>query len=243
MSGYRRTALVTGANRGLGREIAGRLGAAGVTVVTAARDPRAAQTAADEIVAAGGSALPLVIDVQDPIAIASAAADLTAQDIGVDVLVNNAGILIDGEQDILGLPPATLRRTLETNVFGPLLLTQALLPGMLERGYGRVVNMSSTLGTLADITDRDSPYAVVDSPAYRLSKGALNLLTALFARVTAGTDVLVNAACPGWVRTDMGSDRAPLSVEEGADTPVWLATLPAGGPNGALFRERREIPW
>jgi NAD(P)-dependent dehydrogenase (short-subunit alcohol dehydrogenase family) len=243
MSEGTKTALVTGANRGLGREIAGRLGAAGLRVVTAARDAGAAKVAADEIVAAGGAALPLELDVNDPVAIAAAAADLAAQDVGVDVLVNNAGILIDGEQDILGLAPATLRRTLETNVFGPLLLTQAVLPGMLERGHGRVVNMSSTLGTLGDITDPDSPYAVVDSPAYRLSKGALNLLTALFARVTAGTDVLVNAACPGWVRTDMGSDRAPLSVEEGADTPVWLATLPEGGPSGGLYRERRVIPW
>ena len=243
MAEARRTALVTGANRGLGREIAGRLAQTGLRVVVTARVAAAAVRAADEIRAGGGDALPVALDVTDALAVAAAAAELVAGDVAVDVLVNNAGILIDGEHGLLDLPPAILRTTLETNVIGPLLLTQALLPGMLQRGYGRVVNLSSTLGTHADIGNPDSPYAVVDSPAYRLSKGALNLLTALFARVTAGTDVLVNAACPGWVRTDMGSDRAPLSVEEGADTPLWLATLPAGGDNGGLFRERTRIPW
>ncbi len=243
MTQVRRTALVTGANRGLGREIAGRLAAEGLRVVAAARDGDAAAATANGIAAAGGDALPLILDVSDPVAIAAGVAELMAQGVHVDVLVNNAGILIDGEHDILSLPRAILATTLETNVVGPLLLTQALLPGMTRRGYGRVVNMSSTLGTLRDIGDRDSPYAVVDSPAYRLSKGALNLLTALFARAADHPDVLVNAACPGWVRTDMGSDRAPLSVTEGADTPVWLATLPAGGPSGGLFRERAPIPW
>jgi NAD(P)-dependent dehydrogenase (short-subunit alcohol dehydrogenase family) len=243
MAQVRRTALVTGANRGLGRAIAGRLAEEGLRVVAAARDGDAAAATANAIAAAGGDALPLVLDVSDPVAIAAGVAELMAQGVHVDVLVNNAGILIDGEHDILSLPRVTLATTLETNVVGPLLLTQALLPGMVERGYGRVVNMSSTLGTLHDIGDRDSPYAVVDSPAYRLSKGALNLLTGLFARAADHPDVLVNAACPGWVRTDMGSDRAPLSVTEGADTPVWLATLPAGGPSGGLFRERAPIPW
>lgn len=243
MTEVRRTALVTGANRGLGREIAGRLAAAGLRVVAAARDAGAAAAAADEIAAADGDALPLILDVSDPVAIAAGVAELMAQGVHVDVLVNNAGIMIDGEHDILSLPRATLATTLETNLVGPMLLTQALLPGMVERGYGRVVNMSSTLGTLHDIGDRESPYAVVDSPAYRLSKGALNLLTALFARAAAHPGVLVNAACPGWVRTDMGSERAPLSVSEGADTPVWLATLPPGGPTGGLFRERRPLPW
>jgi NAD(P)-dependent dehydrogenase (short-subunit alcohol dehydrogenase family) len=243
MAESKRTALVTGANRGLGREIAGQLAAAGLRVAVAARQGEAAAETAEQIVAAGGDALPVTLDVSDPIAIAAAVAELTAEGVVMDVLVNNAGIQIDGDHDILTLPRTTLQTTLATNVVGPLLLTQAVLPGMLQRGYGRVVNMSSTLGTLNDIGDPDSPYAVVDSPAYRLSKGALNLLTALFARAADHPDVLVNAACPGWVRTDMGSERAPLSVTEGAETPVWLATLPAGGPSGGLFRQRRPIPW
>ena len=103
--------------------------------------------------------------------------------------------------------------------------------------------MSSSLGTLHEICDPDSPYTEVDSPAYRLSKGALNLLTALLAREVRGKNILVNAACPGWVRTDMGGERAPLSVEEGADTPVWLATLPDDGPTGGFFRERSRVAW
>jgi NAD(P)-dependent dehydrogenase (short-subunit alcohol dehydrogenase family) len=243
MAESKRTALITGANRGLGREIAGQLATGGLRVAVAARESRAAAATAEEIIAAGGDALPVTLDVSDPIAIAAAVAQLAAQGADVDVLVNNAGIQIDSDYDIISLPRTTLQETLATNVVGPLLLTQAVLPGMLQRGYGRVVNMSSTLGTLHDIGDPDSPYAVVDSPAYRLSKGALNLLTALFARAADHPDVLVNAACPGWVRTDMGSERAPLSVTEGAETPVWLATLPAGGPSGGLFRQRRAIPW
>lgn len=239
----RRTALVTGANRGLGREIAARLAAAGLRVVVAARDAAKAAAAAEAIAADGGDARPLTLDVSDPLGIVAAAAELVAAGIEVDVLINNAGIQIDGADDLLSLPRAKLWATLETNLVGPLLLTQAVLPGMIDRGYGRIVNLSSTLGTFRDIGDPDSPYAVVDSPAYRLSKGALNLLTALSARVVAPPDVLINAACPGWVRTDMGSERAPLSVAEGADTPVWLATLPSGGPSGGLFRERRPIPW
>lgn len=242
-----RTALVTGANRGLGFAIARALAARGLRVATGARDPERASAAAREIAAQGGEAFALTLDVRDPASVVSALASIERRGLAVDVLVNNAGILIDGPEGILEMAPETLQATLETNLVGPLLLSRAVLPGMCLRGYGRVVNMSSTLGTLADITDPDSPHAVVDSPAYRLSKGGLNLLTALLARAVDVPDVLINAACPGWVRTDMGSDHAPLSVEEGADTPVWLATLPAGGPTGGptggLFRERRAIPW
>ena len=109
--------------------------------------------------------------------------------------------------------------------------------------YGRIVNMSSTLGSLGEMTGPDSPYGGVMASAYRLSKTVLNGITALLARELRGTNILVNAACPGWVRTDMGGDRAPLTPEQGADTPVWLATLPDGGPNGGFFRERQPIPW
>jgi NAD(P)-dependent dehydrogenase (short-subunit alcohol dehydrogenase family) len=238
-----KTALVTGANRGLGLAISRALATHGLRVVTAARDPARARVAARQLSADGGEAIPVALDVREPASIANALAEVAGQGHTVDVLVNNAGILIDGPEDILAMVPETLHTTLETNLNGPLLLAQAVLPGMCRRGYGRVVNMSSTLGTLADITDPDSPHGMVDSPAYRLSKGGLNLLTALLARAVDVPDVLINAACPGWVRTEMGSDRAPLSVEEGADTPVWLATLPADGPTGGLFRQRRAIPW
>ena len=144
---------------------------------------------------------------------------------------------------IFELDPAVFHNTLTTNVFGPLLLAQACIPLMKANGYGRIVNMASTLGSMNDISNPDSPYGAVLSPAYRLSKTLLNGITVLLANALRGTNILVNSACPGWVRTDMGGDQAPLTPEQGADTPVWLATLPDGGPNGGFFRERQPIPW
>lgn len=236
-----RVALVTGANRGLGREISRQLADAGLTVVTAAREPRRADEAAAAM--PGGRGVPLRLDVRDSQRIPVAVAEVLGTLGRVDVLVNNAGILIDGTEPFSAVPAGVVRDTLATNVLGPLQLIQAVLPAMRRQNYGRIVNMASTLGSFADITDPESPYGVVDSPAYRLSKGALNLITVLCARELAGTDILVNSACPGWVRTDMGSQRAPVSVEDGADTPVWLATLPSGGPSGGFFRERQPLPW
>jgi NAD(P)-dependent dehydrogenase (short-subunit alcohol dehydrogenase family) len=236
-----RIALVTGANRGLGLEISRQLAAGGMTVVTAAREPKRAEEAAAGL--PGGRGMPLRLDVRDRQRIPVAVAEVLDALGRIDVLVNNAGILMDGTEPLAEVPDGVVRDTLATNVLGPLHMIQAVLPAMRRQNYGRIVNMASTLGSFADITDPESPYGVVDSPAYRLSKGALNLVTVLCARELAGTDVLVNSACPGWVRTDMGSDRAPVSVEDGADTPVWLATLPPGGPSGGFFRERQPLPW
>jgi NAD(P)-dependent dehydrogenase (short-subunit alcohol dehydrogenase family) len=136
---------------------------------------------------------------------------------------------------VLDVDPQVFRDTLETNFFGPLRLCQALVPHMVEQGYGRVVNLSSGLGQLADMGD--------GTPAYRTSKAALNALTRMVAAATRGRGVLVNSMCPGWVRTDMGGPNATRSVEQGADTAVWLATLPTRGPTGRFFRDRTEIPW
>ena len=235
----KRVALVTGANRGLGLEISRQLAARGLTVVPAGRDP----AMVDRVAGGLPGAVPLRLDVRDAARIPVAVAEVLERFGRIDVLVNNAGILIDGPEGIDEVPAEIVSRTLATNVLGPLSLAQAVLPAMRRRDYGRIVNMASTLGAFHDIGDAQSPFAVVDSPAYRLSKGALNLVTALLARHLAGTNVLVNSACPGWVRTHMGTDRAPMSVEEGADTPVWLATLPDGGPSGGFFRQRRLIDW
>jgi NAD(P)-dependent dehydrogenase (short-subunit alcohol dehydrogenase family) len=234
-----RVAIVTGANRGLGLGISRRLAARGITVAMAGRDPARVEQAA----AAVPGALSLRLDVCDAPRIPVAVAEVLERLGRVDILVNNAGVLLDGPEGIGAVPAEIVARTMATNVVGPLEMAQAVLPAMRRQGHGRIVNMSSTLGAFHDIGDPESPHAVVDSPAYRLSKGALNLVTVLLAREVRGTDILVNAACPGWVRTDMGSERAPLSVEEGADTPVWLATLPEGGPSGGFFRERRRIDW
>jgi NAD(P)-dependent dehydrogenase (short-subunit alcohol dehydrogenase family) len=162
---------------------------------------------------------------------------------GLDILVNNAGIMIDTQSGILELDPAAFHNTLTTNVFGPLLLAQACIPLMKASGYGRIVNMASTLDSLNDISNPDGLYGAVLSPAYRLSKTLLNGITVFLANALRGTNILVNSACPGWVRTDMGGSQAPPTPEQGADTPVWLATLPNGGPNGGFFRERQPIPW
>jgi NAD(P)-dependent dehydrogenase (short-subunit alcohol dehydrogenase family) len=161
----------------------------------------------------------------------------------MDILVNNAGILIDPETRLLELGVVLFQNTLEANAFGPLLLSQACVPLMKTNNYGRIVNMSSTLGSLTDIANPDSSYAQVQSPAYRLSKTVLNGITVLLAKELRGTNILVNSACPGWVQTDMGEDQAPLTPQQGAATPVWLATLPDDGPNGGFFREQHPIPW
>jgi NAD(P)-dependent dehydrogenase (short-subunit alcohol dehydrogenase family) len=155
---------------------------------------------------------------------------------GIDVLVNNAGVLLDPRGGgVLDSRPAAYERTLTTNLFGPLRLVQALLPGMIERGYGRIVNLSSGLGQLSGMGS--------GTPAYRISKAALNALTCTVAADTRGTGVLVNSMCPGWVRTDMGGPDAPRTVEQGADTAVWLATLPDDGPTGGFFRDRQPLAW
>jgi NAD(P)-dependent dehydrogenase (short-subunit alcohol dehydrogenase family) len=153
----------------------------------------------------------------------------------IDVLINNAAVLLDQFGRLLQTPLDLYRATMEANLYGPLALCQTFIPMMLERNYGRVVNVSSGAGQVNDMID--------DMTAYRLSKLALNGLTLILADSVKGRNVLVNAGCPGWVRTDMGSPNAPRSAEEGAEGIVWLATLPDGGPHGGFFRDRQLIAW
>ncbi len=225
-----RTALVTGANRGIGYAIARGLARAGLRVILTARD-LAQGSAAARALATDGDVRAVQLDVDDPASVAR-----LRDTVGpVDVLVNNAGILVDKGQNTLDMPPALLQQTLATNVYGPLLTCQTFMPGMLERGYGRVVMVSSESGTRDG--QRTSQW-----PAYFLSKYTLNGLTLQLSGLVTG-DVLVNAMCPGWVHSDMGGPNAPRTLDEGADTAVWLATLPAGGPNGGFFRDRRPLAW
>ena len=154
----------------------------------------------------------------------------------LDVLVNNAGIIGGGwSTSALDVDLDEVRATLETNLFGAWRLTQVALRLMRKNGYGRIVNLSSGMGQLSDMGGH--------SPAYRLSKTGLNALTRILTAEFEGENILVNSCCPGWVRTDMGGRSARRSVEEGADTPVWLATLPDDGPRGGFFRDRETIPW
>ena len=153
----------------------------------------------------------------------------------VDVLVNSAAVLLGENDDPFSIAADDYRRTFETNLFGVIEVCRAFVPGMARAGYGRVVNVSSGAGQLATM----SAYA----PAYSISKTAVNAFTRVLADSYRADGVLVNAADPGWVRTDMGGLSAPRSPQEGADTIVWLATLPEDGPTGGFFRDRRAIDW
>ncbi|MEO3753625.1 SDR family oxidoreductase [Streptomyces sp. B6B3] len=229
-----RVALVTGANRGLGTEIARQLLTRGFHVwVTARHLPDAQATAG----ALGPHARPLQLDVSSPTSITTAIDHAIGALGRIDVLINNAGIT-DGLQPATGPDFALAAATLETNVLGAWRTATAVIPHMVAAGYGRIVNISSNLGSLHHMTD------AAGEPAYRVSKAALNALTRLLAAELAGTGVLVNAASPGWTRTDMGGAHAPRDVEEGADTPVWLATLPeTAHTTGQLFYDREPLTW
>src|SRR5688572_15886504 len=218
-----RVALVTGGNRGIGFEICKGLAAKGLDVILAARDKGLGDAAARVL-----GVRSHWLDIAD-----RGSVDAAAKDIGqIDVLVNNAGVYPSGT--VLEAPAEAWRDAFETNFFGALSLCRAFVPGMIERRYGRVVNVSSGYGSFAEGLEGPAPYA--------LSKAALNALTVKLASEVKG-DVKVNAACPGWVRTRMGGPGADSSPEEGADTVVWLATLPASGPSGGFFRRRKPIPW
>ncbi|HTQ72690.1 MAG TPA: SDR family oxidoreductase [Burkholderiales bacterium] len=235
-----RTALVTGANRGLGLETARQLARSGYRVVLAARDLAKAEAAAQHVRKEGLDALPFQLDV------ASDESCARLNGIGaIDALVNNAGVMLESDenplaagllsQSAMDITPDVIRQTLETNTLGAYRVIQAIAPGMRERGYGRIVNVSSGLGQLNDMGG--------GYPAYRVSKTALNALTRIFAAELKGTGVLVNSVCPGWVKTDMGGPGARLSPEEGVRTIVWAATLPDDGPTGGFFRNLNPIPW
>jgi len=205
-------------------------------VVLTARDPGVAKERAAAL-ASAGEVLSFPLEVTEAASVGRLAEYVEAELGGADVLVNNAAVFLseDHSHGALDLPLAVARATFETNVFGPWALAQAFAPGMKRRGYGRIVNLSSGMGTTSEMT---GGYA-----AYRLSKAALNALTIVLASELSGGDVLVNAVCPGWVQTEMGGRGAPRTPAEGADTATYLATLPTGGPTGKLFRDREVVPW
>lgn len=239
IDGGRRVALVTGGNRGIGLEICRQLAARGYGVLLASRDRARGEAAAallrSEAGIDAGAVEAVALDTTDPEAGAALRAIVEAGGGRLDALVNNAAILIDERRSILEADLDEVRLTMETNVYGPLRLCQAAIPLMQAAGFGRIVNVTSEMGQLNGMGPR--------TPAYRLSKTALNAVTAMLAAATRGEDILVNACCPGWVRTEMGGPSAPRAPAEGADTPVWLATLPPGGPSGGFFQDRKRIPW
>ncbi|HYW03824.1 MAG TPA: SDR family NAD(P)-dependent oxidoreductase [Gammaproteobacteria bacterium] len=238
-TGADRVAVVTGAGRGLGLETCRQLAARGCRVVLTARDAGRGSRAAHDLADAGPEVATAVLDVADPDSIAAFAGWLEREIGRLDVLVNNAGVPPDGGGlSVFDVPLETMQRAMATHVYGPLLLTRSVLPLMEAGGYGRIVNVSSTLGQLQSMGPR--------WPAYRISKAALNALTAATAaelEARGSGNILVNSVCPGWTRTDLGGPKAPRSVQEGADTIVWLATLPDDGPSGGFFQDRRKIDW
>jgi NAD(P)-dependent dehydrogenase (short-subunit alcohol dehydrogenase family) len=234
-----RIAVVTGGNRGLGFEVCRHLARIGLFVILTGRDRTKAKQAAERLQGEGLDVIAQQLDVTDDSSV-SAAERFVRWDYGrLDVLVNNAGVSLDQSRAILSIFDApvvsTLQDSLESNLFGPLRTCRAFTPLMKEGGYGRIVNVSTELASLANMSD--------GYPTYRISKTALNALTRILAAELRGTGVLVNSGSPGWVRTDMGGQEAPRSVEEGADTIVWLATLPDDGPTGGFFQDREPLPW
>jgi NAD(P)-dependent dehydrogenase (short-subunit alcohol dehydrogenase family) len=230
-----RTALVTGGNRGIGLAVCEGLVDRGLHVVLGSRDEANGEAAARPLRANGGTVRVEPLDVAEPDSIQACHDRLAADDVTVDVLVNNAGIY--PENDALDATIDQLDRAWTVNARGPWLLVKAFVPGMIERGYGRVVNMSSGSGSFGEGLDPEHA-------AYAASKSALNALTmTLDAALPDGPDVKANALCPGWVHTRMGGEQAPRTPEDGADTALWLATLPPDGPSGGFFRDRERIPW
>lgn len=231
-----RVVVVTGGNRGIGHEICRQLARLDLIVVLTSRHEKDGLEAVTNFNKRELSVRYHPLDVTNPSQILKLQDFLTQEFGRCDGLVNNAGIMLDNRDDkLLNTDVATVRQTMETNVYGPYLLCQALVPLMKKNNYGRIVNISSGLGQLNDMA---SGYT-----AYRMSKTAINVITRVLAAELAGTNILVNSMCPGWVKTRMGGPDAPRSVEEGADTAVWLSTLPDGGPTGKIFRDRQEVSW
>jgi NAD(P)-dependent dehydrogenase (short-subunit alcohol dehydrogenase family) len=232
-------AVVTGGNRGMGLETCRQLGRRGGRVILTSRDPAKGEAAARRLRGEGLDVRHHQLDVADDASIGRLA-EFIRQELGrLDILINNAGIARGRDEPreramrTFEATAAGLREVLATNLIGPFLLCQTLIP--LMEGHGRVVNVSSGMGQLSEMGS--------GLPAYRISKAGLNALTRVFASELEGSGIKVNAACPGWVRTDMGGAGAARSVEEGVATTIWLATLPDDGPSGGLFRDRKPIPW
>jgi NAD(P)-dependent dehydrogenase (short-subunit alcohol dehydrogenase family) len=233
----KRVAVVTGGNRGIGLEMCRQLAKqGGIHVVLASRDAKKGDAAAKKLRDEKLDVESHALDVTGEASVHAFATWLENAHRRCDILVNNAGILADPRGSrVLDSDVAIWHQTLATNLIGPLMMIQALAPLMKKNGYGRIVNVSSGQGQLSDMG--------VGTPAYRVSKTALNALTRTLAAELKGSGILVNSMCPGWVKTDMGGASAPRTVEQGADTAVWLAELPDDGPTGGYFRDRKPIPW
>jgi NAD(P)-dependent dehydrogenase (short-subunit alcohol dehydrogenase family) len=238
-------ALISGANKGIGFETARQLGKLGITVIVGARDLAKGEEAAAKLKQAGIDARAIQLDVVAAADIQAAAAYVEKEFGVLDILVNNAGISTEtlGEDSTLKVSAADIRKTFDTNFFAVINLTNALLPLLRKSAAGRIVNVSSILGSLTTHADVNSPYYTRKMFASDASKSALNAYTIHLAASLRDTKIKVNSAHPGWVKTDLGTSAAMLDVEEGAKTEVTLATLPDDGPTGGYFHLGKTLPW
>lgn len=239
-------ALVTGANKGLGFEMSRQLAQHGLTVLIAARNLQAAQAAATTLKHEGLQAESIRLDVNDSTQIQAVVQEIGDRFGRLDVLINNAGVMLDGEWLISNASFVSLdviRKTFDTNFFALVELTQALLPLILKSQSGRIVNMASIEGSLTLHADPNSPVYDAKPFAYNASKAAVNSFTVHLAHELRNTPVKVNSAHPGWVKTELGGEGAMMDITEGAKTGVQLATLPEDGPSGGFFHLGQPVPW
>lgn len=245
MSTGKKVALISGANKGIGFETARQLGQQGITVILGARDLAKGEAAAEKLKKEGIDARAVKLDVVNP-ADVKAVAELIEKDFGkLDILVNNAGVMSEpiGTNTTTTVSEKALRETFETNFFSAISVTHALLPLLKKSDAGRIVNVSSILGSLGLHATEGSPIYEAKAFAYDASKTALNAYTIHLAHELKGTKIKVNSAHPGWVKTDMGTDAAPMEIVDGAKTEVELATLGPDGPNGGYFHLGEAIAW
>lgn len=235
MTDPQRVAVVTGANRGLGRAIATELAERGLHVIITARDAQAADAVSRELNGKGLVTSGHQLDVTDPASVARCFADVAIQHGRLDVLVNNAGIAIGRGQLAASPDLERVYATLEANLMGAWRCSAAAIAEMRPNGYGRIVNITSHLGSISTMADTNV--------AYRVSKAGLNALTRILAAELQGTNILVNAASPGRISTRMAAGKTDRTPEQATDTPVWLATLPNDGSTGGLFHDRQPLPW
>jgi len=232
-------AVVTGGNRGMGLATCRALAEKGFHVLLASRNLQSGKSAAKDLARQGLSVEAVKLEMRSQTDIENLASYLRDTHGRVDVLVNNAGIVIDGELNnpvsICEVDAEVIRKTLEVNSLAPMMLIKALLPLMQQAGSGRIINISSGMGQLSDMGGRH--------PGYRISKTALNAVTAIFAAELDGSGISINAVCPGWVQTDMGGSNADRSPEQGVDCAVWLATSADANLNGGFYRDRQLIDW
>lgn len=235
-------ALITGANKGIGFEIAHGLGAKKITVLVGARDEARGKAAADELKAQGIDARFIKLDVTNPATIQHTA-DYIQKEFGrLDILINNAGIAEWGTKPST-VELATVREVYETNLFGPIALTQAMLPLLKKSKHGRIVNVSSSLGSMTLVSDPNSPMSQFQALGYNTSKSALNSMTLQFANELKDTPIKVNAICPGYCATDINNHSGPRTAAQGAVAAIQYATIGADGPTGGYFNEEGRIPW